>query len=164
MSIYKVGLSGITVSPSVVLLIVLPTVLLYLLYRLALPRPIPGIPCNRAASKSILGDLPGMMGHISKTGEIWPWVVEQCIKLDSPIIQVFVRPFGGPWVILSDFREAQDILMRRTKEFDRSEIPKVVFGGITPEFLIIFNTKEKQYKEHKHLLQDLMKPDFLRGV
>lgn len=43
-----------------------------------------------------------------------------CTKLNSPIVQLFVRPFDRPWVIVSDPDVAYDVLVRRTPlEFDR---------------------------------------------
>lgn len=92
---------------------------LYGLYRGLLPRPIPEIPYNKANSQSLLGDA----GAFIKTGRLDPhtWFTEQCIALDSPIIQLFMGPFRKPWVIVADFQEANDIMTRRTREFDRSD-------------------------------------------
>jgi hypothetical protein len=41
----------------------------YTVYRWLLPKPIPGIPHNRKATKSVLGDIPDLMEHLkhSKT-------------------------------------------------------------------------------------------------
>lgn len=36
---------------------------LYLCYRWALPRPLPGIPYNKEATKSIFGDMGPMIKH-----------------------------------------------------------------------------------------------------
>lgn len=38
-------------------------ILLYFCYRWALPRPIPGIPYNKEATKSIFGDIGPMVKH-----------------------------------------------------------------------------------------------------
>ena len=55
-----------------------------------------------------------------------------CIDLNSPIVQVFMRPFGKPWVILCDFREARDIQMYRTNDFDRARMLEDMFGVLVP--------------------------------
>jgi len=92
----------------------------YALYRWALPRPIPGIAHNKDAAKSILGDAPEAL-RFSEHSEIVTWMKETMIKLDEPMIQVFMKPLSKPWVVVADYREAQDVCSRRTREFDRSE-------------------------------------------
>lgn len=92
----------------------------YAFYRWALPRPIPGIPYNKDAANSILGDAPDAL-RFSENSEIVTWMKETLIKLNEPMIQVFMKPFSKPWVIVADFREAQDVTSRRTREFDRAE-------------------------------------------
>jgi hypothetical protein len=80
---------------------------LFLCYRWALPRPIPGIPYNKEATRSLLGDVIPMVQHVGRTKEVASWWTLQIIKLQSPIIQLFCRPFEKPFVMISDFREAQ---------------------------------------------------------
>jgi hypothetical protein len=133
---------------------------LYLSYHWALPRPIPGIPYNEEATKTLLGDMVPMIKHIGKTQELISWMTSQNTKLQSPIVQVFVRPFGRPWIIIADFREAQDILLRRTKEFDRSNFLGDAFLGLVPEHHISMKTNDT-FKQHRRWLQDLMTPGFL---
>ena len=87
----------------------------YLLYRAALPKPIPGIPYNEAAAKHILGDAPGLLEAITKTGTMLDWIIHQLVKRNEPVMQLFLRPLGKPFVIISDFRETQDICVRRSK-------------------------------------------------
>ncbi|OWP04689.1 hypothetical protein B2J93_5708 [Marssonina coronariae] len=111
------------------------TTALYVLYRYLLPKPIPGIPYNKRAIKSLLGDVLPMLKHIGETQELYTWITAQNVKLNSPIIQLFARPFSKPWVIVTDWREAQDILLRRTKEFDRSNF----FGDIFTAAPHIYN-------------------------
>jgi hypothetical protein len=135
----------------------------YRLYRALLPKPLPGIPCNKEVLGSILGDMPAMVKHISETQEMYDWLSEQNIKHRSPVVQVFSRPFGKPWVVLTDFRETQDILMRRTKEFDRSDFTSDLFAGVLPDHHIRLKTND-EYKKHRRLLQDLMTPAFLNQV
>ncbi|KAH8603176.1 cytochrome P450 [Bisporella sp. PMI_857] len=106
---------------------------LYLCYRWALPKPIPGIPYNKEAAGSLFGDIGPMVKRTAKTNELYDWMTAQNIKLQPPIIQLFIRPLGKPWVVITDFREAQDVLVRRTKEFDKSDWLGNVSGGVMPE-------------------------------
>jgi hypothetical protein len=137
---------------------------LYYCYRKLLPKPIPGIPYNRSAVTSLMGDIPDMVHSVNQTGEIWPWITEQIVKHQSPIVQVFARPFSKPWVAIADHRETVDILTRRIQEFDRSKFAESVFGGVAPDLHIPFKTTDPRFKEHRHLLRDLMTPAFLHDT
>lgn len=44
---------------------------LYVLYRAALPKPLPGIPYNKEAAGKLLGDVPEMMGYVMRTKRIF---------------------------------------------------------------------------------------------
>ncbi|KZL64524.1 cytochrome P450 [Colletotrichum tofieldiae] len=133
---------------------------LYALYRYLLPKPIPGIPYNPSALKSILGDIPAMIQNCN--GTPLAWMASQSQRYNSPIFQLFVVPFSKPAVVVSDFREAQDILMRR-KEFDRSDMTIDLLSGEIPQFHINLKTGP-EWKGHRRLLQDLMTPQFLNRV
>jgi hypothetical protein len=139
-------------------------VLVYTFYRWAHPRPIPGIPYNKAAANSILGDLPAMLSAMSATDQIFPWMAAQNVNLNSPIVQLFTRPFQKPWVVLTDFKESQDILLRRTKEFDRSDFIGDVFLGLIPDMHISMKSHDEKFKTNRNLLKDLMTPGFLNQV
>ncbi|KAJ9604857.1 hypothetical protein H2200_010972 [Cladophialophora chaetospira] len=149
---------------SLISLVVVCAIFLYVSYRKLMPKPIPGIPYNKSATRSLFGDIPEMMSYMSRTQELWPWVVEQTTRHQSPIVQVFARPFSKPWVIISDHRESQDILLRRTKEFDRSDFTIGVFTGLSPDMHITFKSTEDRFKLHRNLLKDLMTPAFLNEV
>ncbi|KAH0421154.1 cytochrome P450 monooxygenase [Colletotrichum camelliae] len=136
---------------------------LYFLYRALLPRPLPGIPYNKTAATSLLGDMPEMISHVKKTGEMYDWLGAQNIKHQSPIVQVFGRPFSKPWVIISDFYETQDILIRRGKEFDRSEFTADVLAGVIPEHHSRWKTNE-EWKSRRRLIGDILTPSFLSKV
>jgi hypothetical protein len=135
----------------------------YLLYRAGLPRPIPGIPYHKASTRSILGDIPALLKHTKETSEVFDWIVAQCVELNSPIVQVFIRPLGRPFVVLADFRECQDILMRRMKEFDRSNYLGDVFLGLMPYHHISMPTNDT-FKKQRRLLADTMSPTFLQEI
>ncbi|KAH7468403.1 hypothetical protein FOMA001_g15745 [Fusarium oxysporum f. sp. matthiolae] len=108
---------------------------LYLLRCWLLPKPIPGIPYNENAVKSFMGDIPELRDAPNRR----EWWAQQPARHESPIVQVFMRPFDAPWVFVADYFEASDICMRRLKEFDRSD-----------------------FKKNKELIRDLMAPTFLQ--
>lgn len=70
--------------------IYLVVVCLAISYWFALPRPLPGIPYNKAARWSILGDLTSVKAFAAERGETYTWFAEQCLRLNSPIVQVFL--------------------------------------------------------------------------
>ncbi|EFQ25191.1 cytochrome P450 [Colletotrichum graminicola] len=133
---------------------------LFALYQYLLPKPIPGIPYSPSATKSLLGDIPTMLKECN--GTPLRWIVGQGKRWNSPIFQVFLVPFAKPAVVISDFREAQDILMRR-KEFDRSDWTIDSLSGEIPQFHLNLKTGP-EWKGHRRLLQDLMTPAFLSSV
>lgn len=136
------------------------TFVLYGLYQWLLPKPVPGIAYNLEATKSLFGDAPGMIKEVSVTGEFRVWCSKQMKKMDSPICQVFIRPFSKPWILLADFRESKYILMRR-KEFDKSSF---LSDGMAcmGSFHGIYTTGDK-FKSNRQLIQDLMTTSFLNN-
>jgi hypothetical protein len=78
-------------------LIVIP----YLLcagYQCILPQPISGIPFNKKSVRSLFGDALAVVEHVRTTGRVADWVTMQGTNLNSPIFQVFPKPFSKPWV------------------------------------------------------------------
>ncbi|KAL1839667.1 hypothetical protein VTJ49DRAFT_1277 [Mycothermus thermophilus] len=159
------GLSRITWSPTTTTVLVgILSFLLWRLYLALLPKPLPGIPYNHASARSILGDIPGYLKASRKTREPITWILQQASATNSPISQLFLEPFGGkPFVAITDFREAQDILMRRGKEFDRSDILSNTLGVPLPHHHIVRKT-DAGWRAQRRLLQDLMLPTFLHNV
>lgn len=147
------------------LLIVLSVVLLglYGLYRWLLPKPLPGIPYNPEATQSLFGDISSLIKEVSKTGDMAGWIHKQAERTRSPVTQVFIKPFGPPTLLVCDFREAQDVLLHRGKEFDRSGFFKELFYGIGKDHHINMKTGP-EWKGRRRLLQDLMSPRFLNNV
>ncbi|XWX00406.1 hypothetical protein V2A60_008426 [Cordyceps javanica] len=92
---------------------------LYAIYRRLLPHPLPGIPHDPQAAKSLMGDASDMLREVGVTRELNRWLAKQVIKFQAPLCQVFVEPFSKPLLLLADSVEAQDIMVRR-REFDRS--------------------------------------------
>ncbi|KAG9234592.1 cytochrome P450 [Amylocarpus encephaloides] len=135
-------------------------ILLYCLRKWLLPKPVPGIAFNPAAIRSLLGDAPNMVKEVSVTGEFRVWCAKQVKKMNSPICQVFIKPFSQPWILLADFRESRDILMRR-KDFDKSSF---LSDGMAcmGAFHGIYPTGGK-FKANRQLIQDLMTTTFLNN-
>ncbi|XEV02460.1 hypothetical protein FSHL1_007747 [Fusarium sambucinum] len=131
---------------------------LYLIRRALLPKPIPGIPYNKNAINSIMGDIPEF--RAAKNRREW-WAL-QAVKHQSPLVQVFMKPFGLPWVFVADHFEASDICMRRLKDFDRADITRQQFGGLTPHHQITLKTSDPQFKRNRELVRDLMSTSFLQ--
>ncbi|KAI0441397.1 cytochrome P450 monooxygenase [Xylaria telfairii] len=134
------------------------------LYRSALPKPIPGVPYDEASSRKLLGDVPAMMDHMTRTqgGTFITYILKTMRALDAPLIQVFIRPFGKPLLILGDFPEAHDLLVRR-KQFDRSHTLGDLVLGLAPDHHIHLETGDA-WKTQRRLVQDLMMPSFLHNV
>lgn len=136
--------------------------LLYLAYRAALPRPIPGIAYHKSAANSLFGDIPSMLRHLTTNKSIIDWFPLQCAELNSPIVQLFIRPLGRPIVFLADWRETQDILTHR-KEFDRSIFFGDVLRGMLPKAFITMQTNDT-FRHQRRLVASTMSPSFLTQV
>ena len=94
------------VSPSSLALVAsLVLAAIFFLYHLARPKPIPGIPYDRESARNIFGDVPAALKHHAETSEMMAFLLARCEQLKSPIIQMFMRPFGRPWVVMVDSRE-----------------------------------------------------------
>ncbi|MCJ1443964.1 MAG: hypothetical protein MMC23_004464 [Stictis urceolatum] len=128
-----------------------------------LPRPIPGIPYHKASAKRILGDMPDLIKYRGETKEIWGYIRQLAIDLDTPIFQMFMRPLGKPWVVITDFRESADIQQNRQNEFDRSTFIKEVFGPLLPGNHVWMQSND-EFRAHRHLIRDTMSPGFLGNV
>ncbi|RFU78086.1 cytochrome p450 [Trichoderma arundinaceum] len=138
--------------------------LLKLLHWFLLPKPIPGIPYIEASARSILGDIPAMVEHIKATdGTFVTYLRSVMDRLNSPVVQVFMFPFGKPLVLLGDFAEAQDMLIRREQEFERSATLGDLLIGILPSHHVHLPTNQ-QWKAQRLLVRDLMTPSFLHNV
>ncbi|PTB37048.1 hypothetical protein M441DRAFT_175388 [Trichoderma asperellum CBS 433.97] len=134
-----------------------------LLYRAALPKPIPGIPYDEKSATRLLGDVPRALSHYKNTGEMMSFLAQKCQELNSPMIQVFMRPFGRPWVIMCDGREAQDIMSRRGREFDRGDMFRDFFAAIIPHQQSVLPTND-QWRHNRRLVADTMSVPFLNNV
>ncbi|KAF2031509.1 cytochrome P450 [Setomelanomma holmii] len=137
---------------------------LYTVYRALLPKPLPGIPYNKDAATKLFGDIPEMMRYVLRTKRIFCWLTSLTTRHQSPIIQAFIKPGSLPWVVVTDPRESQDILLRRTKEFDRSGFFSELIGGILPEQHIQFLSTDARFKNNRNLINRIMAPTFIQEV
>jgi hypothetical protein len=80
-------------------------VVAYLVYQAAMPTPLAGIPYKTISASRLLGDLPNMLDYTARTRETVSFFASHCVELNSPITQIFIRPFSKPWVIITDSRE-----------------------------------------------------------
>ncbi|KAI1385993.1 cytochrome P450 [Hypoxylon trugodes] len=138
--------------------------ILYLLYLWVLPKPIPGIPYDESARRNLLGNLPEIREYVRKTGRLRPWITSHPARLNSALTQVWLGPFQKPALILADFQETQDMLLRRGKEFDRSKRSYDIFRGIIEYHHISMSSTDPRFKGNKELVRDLMTPGFLNEV
>ncbi|GAB7346302.1 hypothetical protein MBLNU457_5024t1 [Dothideomycetes sp. NU457] len=153
-------MTSLNMSTALVVLFIVLSALL--LYRLALPKPIPGIPYDQRSASRILGDVPDALKHLSETQEMVSFLVGRCEKLNSPVIQVFLRPFQRPRVVVMDGREAHDIMTKRTREFDRGFVKDLLIAT-HPHAHVIMDTND-QWRSNRKLVADVMSTDFLNNT
>ncbi|KAF2967823.1 hypothetical protein GQX73_g5741 [Xylaria multiplex] len=137
---------------------------LYLAYRWALPKPLPGIPYDESARNNLFGNLPEMVSMLRNTGKTRPFFTQHTQRHQSALTQVWMGPLTKPSLILSDFRESQDILLRRTREFDRGPWNTNAFNGVVPNHHIAMPSADSRFKGNRELVRDLMTPNFLHEV
>ncbi|GAM83031.1 hypothetical protein ANO11243_010170 [Dothideomycetidae sp. 11243] len=156
------ALIGVLLTPYGVIGSVL--VIALLVYRAALPKPIPGIPHHKKSLQSIWGDMPALIEFSKNSNQTaMEYVTQQALELDSPIYQLFLFPFKKPNVFITDHREGLDIMLRRQKDFDRCGFFQDVFGGVIPEHHMLMPTNDR-FKAQRKLLADTMTPSFLTDV
>lgn len=157
--------NSLLARPILSFLILSPLLLVLVLLSLkGWPKPLKGIPYNKDGL-GLFGDVPALANHIKKTGgELWSFMAAQNLKHQAPLVQIFMSPtHSRPSLLLSDAREAQDILLRRTDEFDRADLAKDFIRGIIPRGQITLST-DATWKAHRALTKDLMTPAFLTSV
>lgn len=106
--------------------------------------------------KKMLADLP--------CSDVQSWMGSLTEKYNSPIIQVFVHPFAKPWVVVTDPFETQDLLLRRSKDIDRSLFIGELLSGLTSEQHIQFRSDDIRFKRNRNLVNHLMVPSFINRV
>ncbi|EIN09897.1 cytochrome P450 [Punctularia strigosozonata HHB-11173 SS5] len=134
----------------------------WLIYRLALwlvtPKPLPGIPHYPVRP---FGDLGRVLAHVRETGfrSTWFGIVARDL---GPIGQVQMGP-STKIIVLSDIQETEDILLRRTKEFDRSDDMISRFDQFIPHGQIALKT-DTEFKNHRRFLTPAMTQKYLSAM
>jgi hypothetical protein len=149
-------------KPAVLLAAV--AIVFYTLYRRALPKPYPGIPHNVESTKRLAGDAPNIMALANAGRRPRDFWANLCIQKSSPITQFFPGPFISPIIVISDFREVQDLLIRRSKETDRAYLSKIMWSGVGSHHFVAMDSKDPRYPEAKQLVKDIMGPTYLATV
>ncbi|KAK5732049.1 hypothetical protein LTR17_010885 [Elasticomyces elasticus] len=124
-----------------------------------LRRPLPGIPHRKGVLRWLVGDTLAVI----RQEDMFGWLAQQCTALQSPIIQMWLSPFDKPVVVISDFREAQDILVRRGTEFDRAPFMSDILEMALPFHSLRMLTND-QFKFQRKVMMDTMTPAFLHQV
>lgn len=160
----KLGAIVPLTSPlSVLLSLAVFLLLSFTAYQWALPKPLPGVPYNKSAAKSILGDLPEVARQFAN-GDAQSWIAGLAARFNSPIVQIFTGPGRLPTLVISDFRTTQDILHRRTREFERPYFQLESFKAMVPHHHITMLTADPQFRKNRELVKDLMASPFLHTV
>ncbi|KAF3809047.1 Cytochrome P450 71D8 [Colletotrichum gloeosporioides] len=151
------------VSPAVIVGVIVLTLCCWIL-RLAYRQPLHGIPYNRGAAKRLMGDLTELEEWDKSGKGIRPWFLAQAPRHNSALTQIFLGPFAKPAVLVSDYREVNDILSHRDAvDFKRGK--KVdVFRGLLPHAFPSMETFDPRFKSSRDLVRDLMAPSFLHSV
>ncbi|KAG5949809.1 hypothetical protein E4U53_005750 [Claviceps sorghi] len=136
------------------------SVILFVLYgyRKLQTKALPGIPYNQEIG--IFGDLPSLL-KARKAGSIRPWLLGMAKRHNSPISQVFLMPFAKPCIIISDYHESYDIMVRRTKEFDRAQLHIDGFSDFVPHHHVVMLSTDPRFKANKELVKGIMSPRIL---
>ncbi|TKX26505.1 cytochrome P450 monooxygenase-like protein 9 [Elsinoe australis] len=104
-----------------------------------------------------------MIVWVLKYDTCFDWITSLGGRIESPIYQVFIRPFGKPVIVLTDPREIEDILLHRTREFDRANHTSDIFVGTIPNHHIVQPTNDR-FRTQRKLLAGTMRNEFLKNV
>ncbi|KAA8642498.1 uncharacterized protein ATNIH1004_011443 [Aspergillus tanneri] len=85
------------------------------------------------------------------------------MKLNSPVIQLFLAPFSNPTIITDDVREVKDILSNRTHEFDRSPRTPDAYRSLLPHCSLVKATGPA-FKQQRRFWEGVTGTPFLRRV
>ncbi|KAI0156917.1 cytochrome P450 [Xylariaceae sp. FL1272] len=143
----------------------LAVVIIGVILKNGIKRPLPGIPFNERALESFLGDMVELSER-QRAGDtsVRPWFLEQATRHKSALVQIFLGPFAGPTLLLSDYREVNDILTHRDADFKRGEKKIDVFKGLIPHAFPAMESYHPDFRKSRELTKGLMAPDFLRKI
>ncbi|KAI1131080.1 cytochrome P450 [Nemania abortiva] len=156
--------ANLSFTPAVAAATVLLFAFSYLFIQRAYPRPLAGIPYNHASGRRILGDIPEIAEYTRKGGSFRTWFLAQAHRHNSAITQVFLGPFFKASVIVSDYREVNDILSHRDAVDFKRGIKVDAFRGILPHAFPAMETFSPDFRSSRNLARDLMTPSVLHAV
>ncbi|KAJ0162680.1 hypothetical protein CTA2_4183 [Colletotrichum tanaceti] len=137
---------------------------LRLVYLRLLPRPIPGIPCNKDSAARLLGDAP-YFARLDEAGGFWvTFFTDLLARHETPIAQYFPGPLQDAQVVVADYREARDLMTKRSRDLGRGPVNNEAWRGVLPEHFIAMEDFHPSFKDAKFLTKDLMTPSFLHRV
>ncbi|KAK4506666.1 hypothetical protein PRZ48_000398 [Zasmidium cellare] len=150
-------------SPTTILVILTLIAGLYLLSRAALPTPLPGIPYVPGSEKNILGNLPFALQHVKTAGRFSSYFYKPAEDLQTPLLQLFMRPFGRPWILLCDGREAQDLMTRRAHEFEYADFAIDLHRATWPNTLASLKTNDR-WRANRRMLGETSTSKYVNSV
>ncbi|KAK3312370.1 cytochrome P450 [Apodospora peruviana] len=144
--------------PTILIAATIITLFVYTLYSKLLPKPIPGIPFDKNATKTILGDVLTLQDD---PDGLALWCGKHLDRLGTPLCQVFMGPLAKPMVLVADIGDARDIVFG-TSAFDRSDY-------IVDRFPLFrgFHFRMKtgdDWRLSRGWMKDLMTAQFLNSV
>ncbi|VUC35947.1 unnamed protein product [Clonostachys rosea] len=144
------------------ILAVLVAILVVVVCRWLRPKPYAGIPYNKESAGRILGDVPLLAPLIAQTKEFSGSITAITTRrLGSPVAQLLFPNIRKPMIVVEDAREIEDIILRRTKEFDKAPTTVDFMLPLFPHgTLSQYTTPE--LKAQKRLWSDGMTTSFLQ--
>lgn len=137
---------------------------IFALYRAALPRWYPEIPHHPASTRRLFGDLPRLISHAKDSGgQVLDWMGYQTIEIGSPIVQLSVKPFNPPYIVIDDYPTAEHILNKRLKELDKGRAVSEFFQLLVTKGSLILPTDDA-WKFQRRAWQGTMSASFLNNV
>ncbi|KAJ7862214.1 cytochrome P450 [Mycena leptocephala] len=122
------------------------------IYQLGKPKPLPHIPHNKL--HWFTGDFP-FIEQVVKEKPGFSYAFDDIATRLGPVSQVC-----GSWTWSIDAQEAQDVLVNRSIEFDRSKRTSLLFEATLRQGMLGLPTAE-QFKQHKRYLGITMTKPYL---
>ncbi|KAJ7347439.1 cytochrome P450 [Mycena albidolilacea] len=137
------------------------------IYQLGKPKPLPHIPHNKL--HWFAGDYPFVV-RIGREKSGFSYAFDHIATRLGPVSQV-VLGLGASWVgklfgpgnvivVVADAQEAQDVLVNRSAEFDRSKRTSLLFEATLRQGMLGLPTGE-QFRQHKRYLAITMTSPYL---
>ncbi|KAK7224694.1 hypothetical protein V2G26_012697 [Clonostachys chloroleuca] len=132
------------------------------MWRWLRPKPFAGIPYNKESAGRILGDVPLLAPLIAQTKEFSGSITATTTRrLGSPVAQLLFPNIRKPLIVVEDAREIEDIILRRTKEFDKAPTTVDIVLPLFPHGTVSQYTTP-ELKAQKRLWSEGMTTSFLQ--